>query len=663
MATQPEDLASTPLPLSDEKAELLGTMGLAQVEFQPITAPGPWLHAAYDLLAAEFGPEVLDPHYRYVDWMELTGRNEHPFPFLMMAAVFRRQGQAYLLGVIAGNLMPIRPYVDSPDPPADRTHLLAIGHQVTSPLLRKHRVHGVGLGLWKAFVAWARRQSEGLGCACRFSFLEAEAESVGFWTKVGYRWPQGVYYWQPPLEFDEQGHFLHPEVPEIPLLLSFDEPEAPFVDRHLLQNMIATVYLNWSLFKYNNTLAPESFRRAEQYVMGELFARVCHKMPREKQLKLIKIRLAEDAGASRRYRTVALGTGLQHGLQPLQAPHLNDFSDFDELLLRMKDMAFGARTLGEAGDVLHAMVTDPTAKVIMTVAGAASIAKLDAIIADMIERDLVHCLVTTGAFICHAFNAERGCIHYKNPEGATDLWLYEQGYDRIYDTIETEYALDELEGILQQLLEKVDPSVRLCSADITALLGEYLETEHRGTGVIRAAYRKKIPIFVPAFTDSELGLDFALFNHYRRQAAQPAVSFDPFIDFERFSTFVRTAQTRGIITLGGGVPRNWTQQIGPFVDAMERRENAISVNSVRFKYAVRICPEPVQWGGLSGSSYSEGISWGKFLAPDEGGRHAEVPSDYSLVFPLLIKGLFQRLDKHQGRGPDPAGSGRPFVAG
>ena len=43
----------------------------------------------------------------------------------------------------------------------------------------------------------------------------------------------------------------------------------------------------------------------------------------------------------------------------------------------------------------------------------------------------------------------------------------------------------------------------------------------------------------------------------------------------------------------------------------------------RYHYGVRICPEPVYWGGLSGSPYSEAISWGKFVPPAEGGRFGE----------------------------------------
>jgi deoxyhypusine synthase len=68
----------------------------------------------------------------------------------------------------------------------------------------------------------------------------------------------------------------------------------------------------------------------------------------------------------------------------------------------------------------------------------------------------------------------------------------------------------------------------------------------------------------------------------------------------------------------------------------------------RFRYGVRICPEPVHWGGLSGCTYSEGVSWGKFVSPSEGGRYAEVYADATAVLPLLMKAVFEELDGEAG---------------
>ena len=89
------------------------------------------------------------------------------------------------------------------------------------------------------------------------------------------------------------------------------------------------------------------------------------------------------------------------------------------------------------------------------------------------------------------------------------------------------------------------------------------------------------------------------------------------------------------------MPRNWAQQVAPYIEIRNTRLG-LNVSPPRFQYGVRICPEPDYWGGLSGCTYQEGISWGKFVPPAEGGRFAEVLSDATLVWPLLMVGLLER---------------------
>jgi deoxyhypusine synthase len=123
------------------------------------------------------------------------------------------------------------------------------------------------------------------------------------------------------------------------------------------------------------------------------------------------------------------------------------------------------------------------------------------------------------------------------------------------------------------------------------------------------------------------------------------VPFDPFLDLEHYTGLIRSGETIGVFTIGGGVPRNWAQQVGPYLDIMAKRLKDESIETKRFKYGVRICPEPVHWGGLSGCTYSEGVSWGKFVPKSEGGMFAEVYADATVAWPILVRGVIERLDK------------------
>ena len=67
----------------------------------------------------------------------------------------------------------------------------------------------------------------------------------------------------------------------------------------------------------------------------------------------------------------------------------------------MADTAFTGRQLGEAVDVLEAMARDKDCFVVMTLAGAMTVAKQGLIICDLIDKGLVNAIVSTGALMAH----------------------------------------------------------------------------------------------------------------------------------------------------------------------------------------------------------------------------------------------------------------------
>ena len=77
--------------------------------------------------------------------------------------------------------------------------------------------------------------------------------------------------------------------------------------------------------------------------------------------------------------------GAKDGLTPLEPLDLNKIDDFDQLLQAMGQTAFGGRNLGEAADVMEAMLRDPDCAVIGTFSGAMSVAKMGLLICDMID--------------------------------------------------------------------------------------------------------------------------------------------------------------------------------------------------------------------------------------------------------------------------------------
>ncbi len=337
------------------------------------------------------------------------------------------------------------------------------------------------------------------------------------------------------------------------------------------------------------------------------------------------------------------GTGHEEGLEPLRPLEIGAASSVDALVRAMAQTAFGGRRLGEAADVLEAMVRDPDCFRVVTISGAMTIAKQGLVLCEMIDRGWVQAIVTTGALMTHGLTEGAGKLHFKHKPSLRDEELYAKGYNRVYDTIELEKNLDDAERILQLSLAHLPSDTVLSSRLILERLGEQLATENSDRAILKSAFQTKVPIYVPAFTDSELGLDLAIYQQLRASRGEPTQAFDPFLDLYDFAERIQAHETLGIFTIGGGVPRNWAQQVGPYLEILRSRLGGDEPLR-RYRYAVRICPEPEHWGGLSGCSYTEGVSWGKFVPESEGGRFAEVFADATIAWPLVVRAVMERMD-------------------
>ena len=333
-------------------------------------------------------------------------------------------------------------------------------------------------------------------------------------------------------------------------------------------------------------------------------------------------------------------------LRPIFPLDLSRCRTVDELVRAMGNTAFTGRQIGDGADVLEAMARDKDCFVVMTLSGALTVGKMGLIFCDLIESGVVNAIVSTGALMAHGLVEATGHSHFRYDARMDDKELFEAGYNRVYDSLEPEVNLDHVEEVMQIILGQWDAGETVCSWKIHRRIGEYLHKKSAGRGILRSAFEHNVPVFVPAFSDSELGIDFALHKIARQREGRPVLRFDPFEDFEKFADTMLATKRMGIFTVGGGVPRNWSQQFGVYAELLARRGYK-KLPLKRYNYGLRICPEPVSWGGLSGSTYTEAVSWGKFVPPEEGGRFAEVFDDATVALPLIAGAVLERLGHFQ----------------
>src|SRR5262249_49210458 len=216
-------------------------------------------------------------------------------------------------------------------------------------------------------------------------------------------------------------------------------------------------------------------------------------------------------------------------LRPIFPLDLSKCQTIDDLVRAMGDTAYTARQVGDAADVLEAMARDKDCFVVMTLAGALTVGKMGLIFCDLIESGVVKAIVSTGALMAHGLVEATGRSHFRyDPSKMNDAELFEAGYNRVDDSLESEVNLDHVEEVVDHILDEWDAEELVCSWKLHRKIGEYLKKNSPGRGILKSAYEHDVPVFVPAFSDSELGIDFALHKVARQQQDRPVLRFDPF---------------------------------------------------------------------------------------------------------------------------------------
>lgn len=285
------------------------------------------------------------------------------------------------------------------------------------------------------------------------------------------------------------------------------------------------------------------------------------------------------------------------------------------------------------------MVEDPECTVFLTISGAMTIAKMGLTICDAIDEEMVQYLACTGALMAHGLVESIGLKHYKYHPDHGDALLAEQKINRITDTLEPEENFDHVEEIVDAALDGIDGLEPMSPMSFHRLVGQYLAEHYPDErGILKSAYLKRVPVSTPAFVDSEIGNDVYIHNLKRRQRGRPPLLMDLERDSRVLIEMATKGKRLGILSIGGGVPRNNVQNVAPLIEIINTRLG-MHLPESQFSYGCRICPDPMFHGHLSGCTYSEGMSWRKMSVT---GRFSEIHADATLVWPFLLKYVMER---------------------
>jgi len=317
------------------------------------------------------------------------------------------------------------------------------------------------------------------------------------------------------------------------------------------------------------------------------------------------------------------------------------------LVEAMKSMAYSARDLARAAEIYDRMVRDKDCGIVVCLAGSLMSAGLKQVIIDMIQSRMVDAIVSTGANIVDQdFFEALGFRHYIAEEqlksGMFDGMLREHGIDRIYDTLIDEEELRICDETVKKIADGLPPRP-YSSRELIQEMGRYLvdgaAAEERqagrlphqaGESIVQAAYQNGVPIFCPAFSDCSAGL--GIVAHYHERRGQAKTSFDSAKDFYELTQIKLHNPVTGLFMLGGGVPKNFAQDIVVAADILMAQDEGKHEYPEMHKYAIQVTVADVRDGALSSSTLKEASSWGKVDTTYE----QMVYSEATIAVPLIV---------------------------
>ncbi|MFW9827028.1 MAG: deoxyhypusine synthase family protein [Candidatus Thorarchaeota archaeon] len=316
-------------------------------------------------------------------------------------------------------------------------------------------------------------------------------------------------------------------------------------------------------------------------------------------------------------------------IKKVQPFDVKKIKNVEQILTSLKECGFQGRNLGLALDILEKMMTNKDCLTVLTLSGALVPAGMGKIITELIEYKLIDVLISTGANITHDLvDAASNIGHYLGSLNVDDDELFKHRINRIYDVFLPEDNYEKADHELLRIIQTTfkDKKIHIKPSEFLQKIGNEIHNDC----ILSIAAKNDIPIFVPAFSDSELALKLIKYDIYENYDFQ----FDILGDVKKFGDIVRTYKEYGTLIIGGGVPRNWAQQIFPMLDQFDKIVN------MGYNYSVRIHTAMEYDGGLSGSTFSEAKSWGKYALES---KHVSVWCDATIALPILITGLLQRL--------------------
>ena len=318
-------------------------------------------------------------------------------------------------------------------------------------------------------------------------------------------------------------------------------------------------------------------------------------------------------------------------------------------LVRDYFQAYNSARLSEACRLLteKMLLSKNDTTIGLTLAGALTPAGMSGMVVSMMEKGFIDFIIATGANLYHDTHFALNYPLHKGTWQVDDAELWNHGIVRIYDIFLTTDTLLNTDKWTQKiLLDKDAPRGAISSREFHNYLGKKLlkEAPNPEVSILAQAAKYNIPVYTSSPGDSTYGMDLASYNKAINKKFIKKGSIDlhinPNFDVKETAAIVLGAKENGVILLGGGSPKNFYLQTQPYL------WECAGIEKGGHDYFIQITMDSPQWGGLSGATPSEAVSWGK-INPNELQNTVVVYADVTLAAPILFSYAFENAKQRR----------------
>jgi deoxyhypusine synthase len=293
--------------------------------------------------------------------------------------------------------------------------------------------------------------------------------------------------------------------------------------------------------------------------------------------------------------------------------------------------AFNAGRLSEACEIFAEKMLAPEHETTigLTIAGAMTPAGLGGCVIEMMDRGLVDFIISTGANLYHDLHYALNFTLRRGSPFLNDVELYEEGVIRIYDVLFPAAVLLETDAYIRDFIVRSRLNEPVATSEFHYRLGRDLLERFPGSeehSVVARAALAGVPLYTSSPGDSSIGMNIA----YHELMNGSRFMIDPNKDVNEVCAIVLAGKQNGCVILGGGSPKNFYLQAQPTL------WEVYGIPKGGNDYFIQITTDQVVWGGLSGATPAEAVSWGKVnpgVLPDTVVAYC----DSTIAFPLFCE--------------------------